>query len=264
MPSSVAGNLASSAPSPAPSNSSNHTGTKRKREAPIAPTIVGQKFEGKELLSQVQYAQQYLQSKNKEVSFKDILNYLSIQHSEQRALAQFRKVLQKHAEKVLYNPRGLGGVGSYKYKPVMAVENSDQLKGFLQGREDFTGVKFDDIKDGWPDSAGVIDQMEGNGELLVIRDRRKVIRTVWQDDPSLRKPIAENFKVAWHIIKLPANVDDLRAKLEEAGLKPTSAPREGVKAAPMIKKKKRVPKRSGRETNSHVNHLLKDFSHKRK
>jgi transcription initiation factor TFIIE subunit beta len=254
-----------SAPSPAPSTGSNPSGTKRKRDAPvIATNLLVPKFTGNQLLSQQKFAQQYLQSKNKEVSFQDILSYLSIQHNEQKVISQFKRILQSYDSKVTYNPRGLGGIGSYKYRSIIPVENADQLKGFLQRREDFTGLKFDDIKDGWPECAPAIDEMERKGELLVIRDRRKVIRTVWQDDPSLRQKIGVDFKEAWHNIKLPANPDDLRAKLEEAGLKPTSALREGSKATQPKQKKKRVPKRNGKETNAHINHLLKDFSHKRK
>lgn len=270
MPSSVSGgimDLTSSAPSPAPSTSSNPATTmKRKRDQPIiSSALYPTANRSVELVSQVQYATEYLKSKGgKEVSFKAIVNYLSLQHAESTVIQTFQRALQTTAAKIRYNPAGMDGVGSYKYLPVIEdVATPEQLRAYLQRKTDSVGVKIDDVKDGWPDCTTAIEEMEKKHEVLVMRDRRKAMKTLWQDDPTLSKPVTDDFKIAWHNIKIPANQDELRAKLEAAGLKPTSAPRTGIKAAMPSKKKPRASRKTGKLTNVHMQGKLKDFSHRR-
>ena len=105
--------------------------------------------------------------------------------------------------------------------------------------------------------------MEKKGEVLMIRDRKGGIKLVWYDEPSLQHKVSDDLKHAWNNIKLPANTDDLRTRLENAGLKPTSAPKENVKKAQSKDNRKRGPKRGTRTTNAHIQHLLKDYSHRK-
>lgn len=72
-----------------------------------------------------------------------------------------------------------------------------------------------------------------------------------------------DFKNEWHKIQIPPNPDDLRNSLLAAGLKPSSAPRQ-VDASKPKEKKRKAPRRSGKQTNSHMTNILKDFSHLRK
>jgi transcription initiation factor TFIIE subunit beta len=261
--------LTSSAPSPAPSNASNGpVSMKRKRDPNSilnAPAYQPAGHKSVELVSQVQFATDYLKGKRgKDISFKAIINYLSLQHSDKHVIQTFQRALQTAAAKIRYNPAGLDGLGSYKYLPVIEdVTNPDQLKAYLQKKSDSVGVKIDDIKDGWPDCSNTIENMEHKHELLVLRDRRKALKTLWQDDPTLNCPVQPDFKIAWHDIKIPPNPDELRAKLEAAGLKPTSAPRSGLRASAPKQKKPRASKRTTKVTNTHMLGKLKDFSHKR-
>lgn len=71
------------------------------------------------------------------------------------------------------------------------------------------------------------------------------------------------FKSEWHKIQIPANPDDLRNSLLSAGLKPSSAPREAA-VAKSKEKKRKAPRRGGKQTNTHMASILKDFSHMRK
>jgi len=218
-----------------------------------------------ELVRQVQYATEYLKSKGgKEVNFKTMLNYLSLQHSEPSVIQTFQRALQSTASKIRYNPAGLNGEGSYKYLPMIdSVTNAEELKAYLQRRSDSVGVKVDDIKDGWSDCISVIENMEKKHELLVLRDRRKAMRTLWQDDPTLNQSVQEDFQTAWHDIKIPVNPDELRGALEKAGLKPTSAPRKVMMATGPKRSKPRQTRKTGKITNTHLVGKLKDFSHKR-
>lgn len=72
-----------------------------------------------------------------------------------------------------------------------------------------------------------------------------------------------DFRNEWHKIQIPPNPDDLRSSLKNAGLKPSSAARQATVSKP-DKKRKKAPRRSGKQTNQHMASILKDFSHMRK
>jgi len=244
----------------------NGVGGKRKREAapsvmarPAVPALKG----GTELMTHVHHSETFLKERKTEQSFQDIINYLSIQMSDDALLHRFKFVLQR-AEHVQYNPRGLDGKGSYKYKPIIPVENAEDLKAYLQKRSHAIGVKYDNVKDGWAEALEGVNQMADKGELLVCRDKRGIPKAVWQGDPSLVRKIDDDLRNAWLAIKLPANPDEMRDKLEAAGLKTTTQPRQAVKMTQQKAAKKRGPRKGGRTTNSHISHLLKDYSAMRK
>jgi len=71
------------------------------------------------------------------------------------------------------------------------------------------------------------------------------------------------FKHEWHHIIIPQGQDDLRKTLIAAGLKPSSAPRLPTTTKPKETKRK-TARRGGKQTNTHMASILKDFSHLRK
>jgi len=158
-----------------------------------------------------------------------------------------------------------GGRTLFSYRPKYPVRGPDSLKAFLQKRTDMRALLVQDLKDGWPDAAKGIDLMGQRNEVLVTRHKKDPFlpKAVWPNDPSLRLDMDANFRKKWHEILLPANPDELRNKLEAAGLKPTSAPREMVKAGP-VQKKKKVARRGGKTTNTHMAGILRDYSGMRK
>jgi transcription initiation factor TFIIE subunit beta len=215
------------------------------------------------LIKHLTQTERYLKEKAAEKSFDDIVNYLSIQYADKNELAILKLFLQQKANKVMYDPKGLDGKGSYKYRPKIAVSNSVELKRYLQRSKDSRGVRFEDLKDGWPNCADTLDAMESAGELLIVRDKRQAIRTVWQDDPTLIKRVRGDTKRIWDEIKLPANADDIRARLKSVGLTPTTG--GGPKVKPGLggrPNKRKVPRKGGRITNTHITGL-KDYSHLR-
>ncbi|KAF2675545.1 hypothetical protein BT63DRAFT_365415, partial [Microthyrium microscopicum] len=150
--------------------------------------------------------------------------------------------------------------GSFKYKSKIPVHNAETLKAFLQKRKHSVGLKFDDIKDGWQDAQVHCDEMETKHELLVVRDKRGVIRSVWQDDPSLWHNIGDDLRRDWNAIRLPKNQDELREKLLAADITPSS---EKVVVERKVGRKdnRKRSRRGGKQTNTHIAHLLKDYSH---
>src|ERR1700753_3894584 len=232
---------------------------KRKRDVPASRNAA---VELGQLVSQINTAVDYMKEKRKEHSATQLLGYLSLQHADDELKNRLIYEL-KRLPNVQYKSDGLGGSGSFAYKPKIPVSNAEELKKYLSTRPSTVGVQYNDLRDGWPDCQPAVDDMEKRGEVLLIRDRKGGIKLVWHDEPSLEHKVSDDLKHAWNNIKLPANTDDLRIRLENAGLKPTSAPREHVKKAQTKDNRKRGPKRGTRTTNAHIQHLLKDYSHKK-
>jgi len=262
-----------SAPSPAPSTGSNSSKTdtkdlKRKREAATVvysqPAATGY---GVEAFTQVQYVIDMLKKKDEAKSFHDIISYLSISTSDEPFRKRIAAILKKH-ERVSWIPdpdpkKKNWDSGTYKHRPLINVRTKRDLIGFLQSKADAQGISVKDLKDGWPDCEDAINDLEAEHKILVTRTKKdNHARMVWGDDASLHLAIDHEFKVLWQKVDLPS-VDDLVRKLIDAGQKPASEdPSKRVKAPPKPKeKKKKAPRKGGRTTNTHMQHLLKDYSH---
>jgi len=192
------------------------------------------------------------------MTFQEICDYLGVTDPTSR----------NQLEWILRNPSQqrieLRGKDKYRYKPKYDVRNTEQLKGYLQNQKSAQGLSVRDLKDGWPSVQDAITDMEKKKELLVTHNKKDgTARTVWINDPTLMHKVDADFLNDWDKIQLPANPDDLRAKLVAAGLKPSSAPKKTVVTGPKEKKKK-APRRGGKQTNTHMTSILKDFSHLRK
>lgn len=209
-------------------------------------------------MTQVVYAIEYLKSKDRPVTFNDIWNYLSIPQQQHRTV--LRKALIAHP-KVEYEPSALDGQASFRFRPIHNVRSGEELKGYLQRQTTAQGISVKELKDGWPGAIAEIEAMEATGDLLVTRNRKdNVPKMVWPNDPSLAQHIDDDFQNYWHKIKLPANPSDMRMELEKAGLTPTSQVKEVVKVLGASVKKRRINRKAGRSTNTHMAGILKDYS----
>lgn len=268
----LAATNAVSAPSPAPSNASNDSradvkDVKRKREPQNVvfsqPQATGY---GVEAYTQVTYVIEFLKKKNEPKTFTEILQYLSLHPGDANA-ATIARILKKH-DRVHFtpDPKASGSdlmAGVYAHRPVINVRTKAELIAYLQRKSDAQGVSVKDLKDGWPDCEGPLDELEKEHKILVTRTKKdNHARMVWSDDPSLVHSIDAEFSVMWHQTELPS-VDELVRKLQEAGQKPASEdPSKRVKAAgPGKEKKKRATKKGGKITNTHMQFLLRDYSH---
>ncbi|KAF4312818.1 hypothetical protein GTA08_BOTSDO11592 [Botryosphaeria dothidea] len=272
-PSSVA-----SAPSPTPSNSS-QSNKKRPRPEPDA-TVYSQPentSSGQETMTRVTYALEYLKEKDKPMLFEDIFNHLSIQVSDGPAARPrpapkggrewkvLTTILRRH-HKVDFDPTGFNGQGAYRYRPLHNVRSAEELKGLLQRQTSSVGIKVGELKDGWPGAVDAVNDLDKKGEILVTRHQKTgQPMLVWQNDPSLSHNIDIEFRNMFLSIPLPPNPDDMRARLEAAGLKPVSAPREtkSLNNQPQ-KKKKKAPRKGMKTSNTHMLNVFRDYSDKKK
>ncbi|KAF2706278.1 transcription initiation factor IIE, beta subunit, partial [Pleomassaria siparia CBS 279.74] len=254
------------APSPTPSNSSVGA-AKRKRTDDVTPATVvySQPQEtgtGNHVYTQLTYTIEHLRNTQKWMTFKEIMDYLNIQEHEHQTRAQLQVLYrsQNPANRVEYNPR----TDTYRYKPKYDIRSTAELQGWLQTQKSAQGLSVKDLKDGWSNVQDDIKKLEDKQQILVKRNHKdSQAKTVWFNDPSLMHKMDDEFKHQWHGILLPANPDDLRNKLIGAGLKPSSAPREAISTKGKEKKRKTV-RHSGKQTNNHMQNILKDFSYMRK
>jgi len=262
-----------SAPSPAPSNASNasrndNKDQKRKREPQAVvysqPAATGY---GTEAFTQVTYVIDFLKKKDEAKTFREILEYLSQVHVDESKRKLIAAILKQH-ERVQWKPdpqlkHQTWDSGTFMHRPIINVRSKEELIAYLQRKPDAQGVSVKDLKDGWPDCEDAINELEAAHRILVTRTKKdNHARMVWADDPSLVHKIDPEFQVMWHKTELPS-VDELVRKLIDAGQKPASEdPSKRVKAPPKPKeKKKKAPRKGGRTTNFHMEHLLKDYGH---
>lgn len=268
-----------SAPSPSPSNASTTSKNepirdkKRKAEPPATNIVYSQPADtgyGTDMLTQVQYIIKYLKDKGEAKTFKDILGYLglpafSLTEPKKRILAG---ILRQHP-RIKWKPDPTNNNhdwdgGLFEHRPTINVRNSTELLAYLQKKVDAQGVSVKDLKDGWDKAEEGITQLEREHKVLVTRTKKdNHARMVWADDPSLYHPIDLEFANMWKGMELPSP-DDVVTRLIAQGQKPASDdPAKRVKQAPKPKeKKKRAGRAGGKTTNTHMQHLLKDYPEK--
>lgn len=214
-------------------------------------------------MTQVTYAIEYLKQKDKPIPFDDVFNYLSIQDDEVGSIRKNMKAILQTHPRVDYEPAAVGNKGLYRFRPTHNVRSADELEAYLQSQTTAQGIPVKELKDGWTGALDAIDELETEGKLLVTRNKKdNTAKMVWPNDPSLRHDVDDEFKTLWHNIKLPTEAVDLRTQLESFGLTPTSQ----IKAPVVSKtkeKKKKASRRGGKTTNTHMQHILKDYSSKR-
>lgn len=252
-------------PSPAPSGTStSNNDLKRRRDA--NPVVYSQPVDtgtGASLTTQLIYALEYLRQKDKAITFQDLYNYLSPQGYD----AQGRRTLEhyvKHHPKIEHDPAGLGGKGSFRFRPKHNVRSTDDLEAFLQRQSTAQGIPVKELKDGWTGAIASITELEKAGKVQVTRNRKDdQPRMVWPNDPSLMHEFDVEFVGLWQKIKSPPNPTELRRELTEFGLTSTSVVKATV-AGKTKEKKRKATRRGGKTTNTHMSGVLKDFSHMRR
>lgn len=249
------------APSPTPSNTSTN-GAKRKRPADGGPQVVYSQPQdtgtGEHVYTRLTYATDHLRGHPATwMPFDEIMGFLNVtpghvQREQLRALMR----ADNAGNRISWNASN----ETYRYKPKLQIRNPAQLKGYLQTQKSAMGLSVKDLKDGWATVADDLKAMEDKKEVLVKRTKDGVPRTVWNNDPSLVYPMDPEMLNEWHKIAIPPNPDDLRITLMHAGLTAASMPKP-IMTAPKEKKKRQM-RRGGKQTNTHMLHLLRDFSGK--
>jgi len=212
------------------------------------------------MMTQVVYAVEYLKDKDRPITFDDIFKYLSIPPDRKEEARRLRSALMNHP-KVEFKPREGKQEATFRFRPVHNVRSADELRAFLQRQPTAAGISVKELKDGWPGAVAAIDMLEKEGTLLVTRNKKdNVPKLVWPNDPSLGLPVRidDDFQQYWHKVKLPDSAD-LRQELEKAGLTPTSQVKEVIKVSGAREKKRRINRKAGRSTNTHMSHILKEY-----
>lgn len=261
-------------PSPSPSITSSTsaaagaTPTKKDRDGPT--TVYSQPVStsaGTTLLAQVTYVIDWLKQKDEPKTMQDILEYVSARSKSAEEQEEFARSV-RGSPRIQWHPDPSANEqtwysGTYTHRPVIPnVKSKTQLLGYLQKRIDMRGVPVKDLKDGWPACEAAIDELEKENRLLVVRWKKdNHPRTIWINDPSLVHHVDPEFRTLWHKVEVPS-LDAIVQRLSAVGQKPTSEdPRLKVVSAPKVEKKKRSSRRPGKSTNTHMEHLLKDYSH---
>jgi transcription initiation factor TFIIE subunit beta len=238
----------------------------RKRSAEGTPVVYSQPLDtgtGEHVYTRLTYTINWLREKREWKTFDEIMDFLNVRDADVQR-AQLRMLFRSHSEgnRISWNAAN----DTYRYKPKLDIRNPAQLKGYLQNQKSALGVSVKDLKDGWATVADDVKVMEAKRDVLVKRtkdkDKDEVPKMVWDNDPSLMLAMDADFANEWHKIAIPANPDDLRNALLAVNLKAASAPRQAI-GGPK-EKKKRAPRRGGKQTNTHMAHILKDFSGMRK
>ena len=256
-----------STPSPAPSQASVSAKNDLKRKRPEQANVVysqpADTGTGKNVMTQITYAVDYLKSKGTPQTLQDLLSYLSLQYREDDYKRTIGTILKNH-EKISFDRTGADGVGTFSFRPIHNIRSSSQLLGHLQSQPTAQGLNVRALRDGWPGAEDAINLLETQGKLLVTRNKKDDhAKMVWPNDPSLRFDIDDEFKNMWHKIRLP-EAGALAEELEREGLTPTNKSR-AVKAKPKVQEKKtKKPRKSGKTTNVHMMGVLRDYSHLKK
>ena len=265
-------------PSPSPSVGSttsmaaaNGSSTPRKdRDAPAANIVYSQPAmtgTGDSVISQMAYAVSWLRGKDEPQGYQAVLGYLSATNRPDKEQEYFVEQMRRHPQIQWIPDPALSEQtwrsGTYVHRPTIPnVRTKTQLLAHLQKKTDASGVSVKDLKDGWPDCDAAITELENDHKILVIRAKKDgAARMVWLDDASLFHAIDPALKVMWSRVEVPS-VENIVQRLVAAQQKPASEdPRLKAMQAPKVEKKKKRVQRRGKSTNTHMEHLLKDYSH---
>ncbi|KAI0022782.1 hypothetical protein F4780DRAFT_134498 [Xylariomycetidae sp. FL0641] len=232
---------------------------------------------GSHMMTQLAYAVDFLKAKRAPKTPQDILDHLSLNTIPEQQKAIFVSLMQNHGriehlpppaklkpgDPQLQQPAWARGKYQFKAK-IPGVHDKVTLLAHLQAKTDASALSVKDLKDGWPDCDGAIAELEEAHRILVVRTKKdNHAKFIWLDDSSLAPKVDAEFQSMWSRVELPS-LDDIVRKLAAVGQKPASEdPRlkkiEGPKQNAAKKRKSARPPKH--QSNAHMAHLLKDFSH---
>lgn len=206
----------------------------------------------------------YLKGRSDERTWDDLYSWLSLGakgYAKDSAYSrELQTRLQRHNQ-VEFIADGANGKGTYRFRPPHNIRNEEQLLFALQAQPTAQGLKYSELREGWPNIATSINRLEEEGKLLVTRVKHDQLpRMVWANDPSLITKFDPEFRRIWEQTKLP-DEEGVMNELIQAGIAPTN--KQGVVAGPKPKAEPRRKKarRTGKTTNTHMAGILRDYSH---
>ncbi|KAI1319747.1 transcription initiation factor IIE, beta subunit [Xylariaceae sp. FL0255] len=230
---------------------------------------------GNHMMTQLAYAVDFLKAKRSQKTLQEVLDHLTLNNLPEHQQKVFVNLMHKHSRiEYLHTPKSSSTskedktpswrLGKYQFMAkIPGVHDKLTLLAYLQQKTDASSLSVKDLKDGWPDCDNAISELEKDHKILVVRTKKdNYAKFIWLDDPHLAHHVDPEFVTPWHKCKLPP-VDEMVRKLTAIGQKPASEdPRLKKVDAPKTAAKKRKSTRPPKhQSNSHMAHLLKDYSH---
>ncbi|KAI0553936.1 hypothetical protein F4679DRAFT_580106 [Xylaria curta] len=228
---------------------------------------------GTHMMTQLTYVVDFLKAKRAPKTLQEVLDHLTLHNLPEHQQRLFVNLMHKHSRidyvpapktaKSAASDQPAWRTGKYQFKAkIPGVHDKMTLLAHLQQKTDASSLSVKDLKDGWPDCDHAITELENEHKILVVRTKKdNHAKFVWLDDPRLSHAVDPEFLNMWHRIELPAP-DDMVRKLLALGQKPASeAPQNNVKTTNKAAKKRKTTRPPKHQSNAHMAHLLKDYSH---
>ncbi|KAI0400285.1 hypothetical protein F4802DRAFT_610245 [Xylaria palmicola] len=228
---------------------------------------------GTHMMTQLTYVVDFLKAKRAPKTLQEVLDHLTLHNLPEQQQKLFVNLMHKHSRidhipapktpKTAADQLPAWRTGKYQFKAkIPGVHNKITLLAYLQQKTDASSLSVKDLKDGWPDCDQAITELEAEHKILVVRTKKdNHAKFVWLDDPRLSHTVDPEFLGMWHRIELPS-ADDMVRKLLALGQKPASeAPQTNAKAPTKAAKKRKSARPPKHQSNAHMAHLLKDYSH---
>ncbi|KAH0434036.1 transcription initiation factor iie subunit beta [Colletotrichum kahawae] len=223
---------------------------------------------GQEVFTQMQYALEWLKGKDEPKTATEIFDHLGQTRSTDKHKQSLVEAMRRHP-RIQWVPDSklseqTWRTGTYVHRPIIpGVKDKISLLRHLQSKKDAEGTNVKDLKDGWPDCDQALMELEREHKILIVKTKKEQHpRAIWLDDATLHHHVDDEFKRMWNAVEVPTT-DDIVKKLVSVGQKPASADPSLIKKVDPKnnKQKKRAVRRTGKTTNTHMEHLLKDYSH---
>ena len=234
-----------------------HEASKRKRGGNLPSKITPysappDSSQVREVMSQVHTIIMYLKDKEVALTAEEVTSALTMHLTANLVYAL------KTNPRVHYDQKS----ETFAFKPIHNIRSAAALLGYLSAQSSAQGLSVKELRDGWSGAIETIATLEAEREILVTRTKKdNQPRMVWRNDKTLDVVVEDEFKAIWNRIAIPEPAELPRC-LQEARLKPTSVDPATIKKATANNAARKKPKRqrAGRITNTHMQHIIKDFS----
>ncbi len=119
----------------------------------------------------------------------------------------------------------------------------------IKGAGSSGGVEVKELRDSWSKAVDVLEELEKEGHVILLRNGKGEAKLAYFDDVSLRINVSDEFKDMWHAVQVPGE-EVLESELEAVGIRGL---RQAKKKGEVKVKEKR--KRKGgklKVTNTHL------------
>ncbi|KAG1823007.1 hypothetical protein EV424DRAFT_1511103 [Suillus variegatus] len=265
--SSASASVSTPAPAPTTAESTSTPSTKKKR--PKTNIVYSQPADtgtGTNVNTQLVYAIDHLKSTHNPMRLQDIAIVTNTPlETDVVLLEKF-----KSHDKIIWDPK----TDLYSYRHEFSFRNKVALLTEIQRQtRKGGGIPVRALKESWKEAPQAIEELEKEGEVLVTRTVKdgQLRMVFWNeikpDDESGGKHVEKEFFDLWHSLKVPNDVDLLKA-LHAEGLQATAEETPIPKAPSNMKKKgkRSAPRqRQAKITNTHLKgeiDLSKDYERK--